>query len=87
MIAVKLVISSITATTTKNANQSRQRGNAHGKNKKKCAIPQYELEALAEVLFPTMKDYLSSPEGKAEFQKWQGQQTEKFNNGTKRNEG
>lgn len=44
------------------------------KNKKKCAIPQYELEALTEVLFPTMKDYLSSPEGKAEFQKWQEQQ-------------
>lgn len=44
------------------------------KNKKKCAIPKYELEALAEVLFPTMKEYLTSPEGKAAFQTWQDEQ-------------
>lgn len=43
------------------------------KNKKKCAIPQHELEALAEVLYPSLKEYLISPEGKAEFQKWQEQ--------------
>lgn len=50
------------------------------RNKKKCAIPKCELEALAEVLFPTMKEYLSSPEGKAEFQKWQKQQKQQRNN-------
>ena len=50
------------------------RGVAHmAKNKKKCAIPQHELEALAEVLYPSLKEYLLSPEGKAEFQKWQEQ--------------
>jgi len=45
--------------------------------KKKGIIPKHELEALAEVLFPTMKDYLSSPEGKAAYEKWQNQQPEK----------
>lgn len=56
------------------------------KNKKTCAIPQYELEALAEVLFPTMKAYLSSPEGKSEFQKWQ-EQHKKFIINEEENEG
>jgi len=39
-------------------------------------IPQYELEALAEVLYPTLKAYLESPEGKATFEKWREQRTE-----------
>lgn len=47
--------------------------------KKKGTIPKHELEALAEVLYPTMKDYLSSPEGKAAFKKWQEQQEKEKN--------
>ena len=44
------------------------------KNKKKCAIPKYELEALAEVIYPSLKEYLESPEGKAAFEKWKVEQ-------------
>lgn len=57
------------------------------KNKKKCAIPKYELEALAEVLFPTMKEYLTSPEGKAEFRKWQDKRRQEKNMPNATNEG
>lgn len=49
--------------------------------KKKEIIPKHELEALAEVLFPTMKDYLSSPEGKEAFKNWQKEQSENLNSG------
>lgn len=54
------------------------------KNKKKCAIPKYQLESLAEVLYPTLKEYLESAEGKSEFRKWQEQQKSKLQK-TKRN--
>lgn len=37
-------------------------------------IPKHELEALAEVLYPTLKEYLTSPEGKAAFDKWTKEQ-------------
>ncbi|WP_312635984.1 hypothetical protein [Oscillibacter sp.] len=41
------------------------------KNKKKCAIPQYELEALAEVLYPSLIAFYDSP---AQFKAWREQQ-------------
>lgn len=41
------------------------------KNNKKCSIPKFELEALAEVLYPTLKKCLSSPKDKTEFLKCQ----------------
>ena len=44
--------------------------------KKKCAIPKHELESLAEVIYPSLKEYLESPEGKTAFEKWRAQQTE-----------
>ena len=57
--------------------------------KKKGTIPKHELEALAEVIYPSLKEYLESPEGKAAFEKWkevQRFQVGKRNNKTK-NEG
>ncbi len=42
--------------------------------KKKGTIPKHELEALAEVIYPALKEYLESVEGKAAFQKWQKEQ-------------
>ena len=42
--------------------------------KQGTTIPKHELEALAEVLYPTLKEYLTSEQGKAEFKAWQEQQ-------------
>ena len=55
--------------------------------KKKGMIPQYELEALAEVLYPTLKEYLESPEGKAAFEKWKKLQKPQGSDNKKTDEG
>lgn len=34
-------------------------------------IPEYQLESLARVLLPMMQDYLSSEEGKKDYEEWQ----------------
>lgn len=54
------------------------------KNKKKCAIPQYELEALARCLLPDIQAYFDSEDGKWEFAEWQRwQEKEKQEKGLK----
>jgi hypothetical protein len=45
--------------------------------KQGTTIPKHELEALAEVLYPTLKEYLTSEQGKAEFKAWQQEQKDK----------
>lgn len=37
-------------------------------------IPDFEIEALARCLLPKMQAYFASPEGQADFDKWQRQQ-------------
>lgn len=66
----KFTTLSIIATTIKSASLNRHRVNAMAKNKKKCAIPKHELESFAEVIYPSLKEYLESPEGKAAFERW-----------------
>ncbi len=36
-------------------------------------IPDYQLESLARVLLPFMRDYLSSEEGKKDYAEWTAQ--------------
>jgi hypothetical protein len=48
--------------------------------KKTGKIPRHALEALAEVLYPTLKEYLSSPEGKAAFKAWKERQKDSCGN-------
>ncbi len=38
------------------------------------AIPDYDIEALARALLPTVQAYYNSPEGQAAFAKWKEQQ-------------
>lgn len=47
------------------------------KAKKQGAIPKHELEALAAVLYPTLKEFYESPEGQAQFKVWREQLKEK----------
>lgn len=47
------------------------------------SLPDMELEALARAFLPEILTFFSSPEGKAEFEKWQKDQAEK----EKKNEG
>lgn len=42
--------------------------------KKQGYIPKHELEALADVLYPTLKAFYDNPEGQAQFKEWQEQQ-------------
>lgn len=37
-------------------------------------VPQHELEALAQCLFPTIQDYFQSEEGQREFEAWKQEQ-------------
>ncbi|MVB11612.1 hypothetical protein CAFE_23330 [Caprobacter fermentans] len=38
------------------------------------AIPKHELEALAETLYPAIREFFESNQGQAEFKAWQEQQ-------------
>lgn len=40
-------------------------------SKKVVIIPKHDLETLARSLYPTMKEYFISPEGKKEFEEWE----------------
>lgn len=37
---------------------------------KQGTIPKHELEALAAVLYPSLKAFYDSPEGQAQFEAW-----------------
>jgi hypothetical protein len=37
-------------------------------------IPQHELEALAETLYPAIKEFFENEQGQTEFKAWQEQQ-------------
>ena len=44
-------------------------------------IPDYQLESLARVLLPIMQEYLSSEQGRKDYDEWQQSQlNNKFNN-------
>jgi len=40
-------------------------------------IPEYQLESLARVLLPIMREYLSSEQGQKDFAEWQQSQLNK----------
>lgn len=40
----------------------------------KIKLPKYEIEALAETLYPAIKEFYESEQGQAEFQHWKKQQ-------------
>lgn len=40
-------------------------------------IPKHELEALAETLYPAIREFFESAQRQAEFKAWQEQQKEK----------
>lgn len=42
--------------------------------KQGTTIPKHELEALAETLYPSIKEFFESKQGQAEFKAWQEQQ-------------
>lgn len=53
-------------------------------SRRKCQtnfdIPEYQLESLAKVLLPIMREYLSSEQGQKDFAEWQQSQlNNKFN--------
>lgn len=41
-------------------------------------IPKRELEAFTETLYPAIKEFFESEQGKAEFKAWQEQQDNKL---------
>ncbi len=43
-------------------------------------IPEYQLESLARVLLPIMREYLSSEQGQKDFAEWQQSQLNKQSN-------
>ena len=45
--------------------------------KQGTTIPKHELEALAETLYPAIREFFESEQGQAEFKVWQEQQREK----------
>ncbi len=50
-------------------------------------IPDYQLESLARVLLPMMRDYLSSEEGQKDYEEWQAKkQNPQLNNNSKMKE-
>jgi hypothetical protein len=42
--------------------------------KQGTTIPKHELEALAETLYPAIREFFESEQGQAEFKAWQEQQ-------------
>lgn len=42
--------------------------------KQGTTIPKHELEALAETLYPAIKEFFESEQGQAEFKAWQERQ-------------
>lgn len=47
------------------------------KKKKQGTIPKHELEALAAVLYPSLKAFYDSPEGQAQLNEWREQRQAK----------
>lgn len=45
-------------------------------------IPDYQLESLARVLLPIMREYLSSKQGQKDYAEWRQQQARKNAGGT-----
>lgn len=45
--------------------------------KQGITIPKHELEALAETLYPAIREFFESEQGQAEFKAWQERQKEK----------
>lgn len=43
-------------------------------------IPEYQLESLARVLLPIMREYLSSEQGQKDYAEWQQSQLNKQSN-------
>ncbi len=37
-------------------------------------IPDYEIEAMARVLLPALRDFYASPEGQTAFEEWKRKQ-------------
>lgn len=44
-------------------------------------IPDYEVEAIARRIYPTLLAFYDSPEGQAAFEKWKQEQTGKLDEG------
>ena len=38
------------------------------------AVPDFEIEAMARVLLPSLRDFYASPEGQAAFEEWKRNQ-------------
>lgn len=51
------------------------------KNKSGFDIPDYQLESLARVLLPILREYLSSEQGQKDYAEWCQQQARKNNRG------
>lgn len=45
--------------------------------KQGTSIPEHELEALAETLYPAIVEFFESEQGQAEFKAWQERQRKK----------
>ena len=75
-MATNGVMSSITGIITKSASPHEQGEISMSKAKKCAMIPPHEIKTLAKTLYPTLKEYLDSPQGQVEFKKWQEQQKE-----------
>ena len=42
-------------------------------------IPEYEMESLARMLLPILKEYIDSEEGKRDWQEWQARMKDGVN--------
>lgn len=51
------------------------------KNKSDFDIPNYQLESLARVLLPIMREYLSSEQGQKDYSEWFQQRQAHWNIG------
>lgn len=40
-------------------------------------IPAYQMESLARVLLPVLREYLSSDEGRRDYEEWKAKKCEK----------
>lgn len=41
---------------------------------KQIVIPDFEIDAMARVLLPSLREFYASPEGQAAFEEWKRQQ-------------
>lgn len=51
------------------------------KVKKQGVILKHEIEALAAVLYPTLKEFYESPEGQAQFEVWRAAKAKRGQDG------